>query len=110
MRQRLQIMVPIIIKKLERLAGPDSVKVVKLLQDYVTPASIDWQKKVRQVKIHRCLESMNATALLNLAGSELFASDVLEAFNELRQNRFSFECQNAESDTGDDGRFTVFSL
>eukprot|EP00438_Fugacium_kawagutii_P006278 Skav222665 [mRNA] locus=scaffold997:505603:506012:+ [translate_table: standard] len=109
MRQRLQIMVPIIIKRLERLSGPDSVKVVKLLQDYVAPASVDWQKKVRQVKIQRTLERMNTTALFDLAGSELFASDVLEALHELRQNHFSFECQE-EPDAGDDGRFTVFSL
>eukprot|EP00438_Fugacium_kawagutii_P029197 Skav203078 [mRNA] locus=scaffold2182:90002:90414:+ [translate_table: standard] len=110
MRQRLQIMVPIIIKKLERLAGPDSVKVVKLLQDYVAPASYDWQKKVRQVKIHRSLERMNTSALFDLAGSELFATDVLEAFNELRQNHFSFECHDEDPDTGDDGRSTVFCL
>eukprot|EP00438_Fugacium_kawagutii_P029196 Skav203077 [mRNA] locus=scaffold2182:86152:86463:+ [translate_table: standard] len=103
-------MVPIIIQKLERLAGPDSVKVVKLLQDYVVPASDDWQKKVRQVKIHRSLERMNITALFDLAGSELFASDVLKALNELRQNHFSFECQDGDPDTGDDGRLTVFCL
>eukprot|EP00438_Fugacium_kawagutii_P002150 Skav219891 [mRNA] locus=scaffold841:131456:131761:+ [translate_table: standard] len=101
-------MVPIIIKKLERLAGPDSVKVMKLLQDHVVPASEDWQKKVRQVKIHRSLERMNITALFDLAGSELFASDVLEALNELRQNHFSFECQDEDLDTGDG--LTVFCL
>eukprot|EP00438_Fugacium_kawagutii_P014871 Skav225060 [mRNA] locus=scaffold2293:13302:13640:- [translate_table: standard] len=105
--QRLQIMVPIIMKKLERLGGPDSVKVLKLLQDYVAPSSVDWQKKARQVKIQRALERMNTSALFDL-GSDLFASDVLEALHELRQNHFSF--QDEDPDAGDDGRLTLFSL
>lgn len=104
--QRLEIIVPIIIQKLERLGDPYSVKVIELLKDYVAPASSeDWQKKVRQVKLYRSLERMNTTALLDLAG-DLFASDVLEALHELRQNHFSFECQE-EPDTGS---LTVFSL
>eukprot|EP00435_Cladocopium_sp_Y103_P019582 s2275_g4.t1 len=105
--QRLEIIVPIIIRKLERIGDPYSVKVVELLKDYLAPASSeDWQKKVRQVKIHRSLERMNTTALLDLAGNDLFASDVLEALHELRQNHFSFECQEEP----DAGRLTVFSL
>ena len=105
--QRLEIIVPIIIRKLEKLGDPYSVKVVELLKDYLAPASSeDWQKKVRQAKLHRSLERMNTTALLDLAGNDLFASDVLDALHELRQNHFSFECQEEP----DAGCLTVFSL
>jgi hypothetical protein len=103
----LEIIVPIIIRKLERLGDPYSVNVIELLKDYLAPASSEeWQKKVRQVKLYRSLERMNTTALIDLAGNDLFASDVLEALHELRQNHFSFESQE-EPDTG---CLTVFSL
>lgn len=55
--QRLEIIVPIIIRKLERLGDPYSVNVIELLKDYLAPASSEeWQKKVRQVKLYRSLE------------------------------------------------------
>lgn len=93
---------PIIIRKLERLGDPYSVNVIELLKDYLAPASSEeWQKKVRQVKLYRSLERMNTTALIDLAGNDLFASDVLEALHELRQNHFSFESQE-EPDTARD--------
>ena len=106
--QRLDIIVPIIIKKLEKIADSYSLKVVQLLKEHApAPAddtlNTDWQKKVRQVKIHRSLERMNTTALVDLAGSELFASNVLEALHDLRQNHFSFS-EEAE------GNLTVFSV
>ena len=70
---------PIIIRKLERLGDPYSVNIIELLKDYLAPASSEeWQKKVRQVKLYRSLERMNTTALMDLAGNDLFASDVLE--------------------------------
>eukprot|EP00434_Breviolum_minutum_P013310 symbB.v1.2.011728.t1/scaffold699.1/size171451/5 len=106
--QRLEIVVPIIIKKLEKIGGPESMKLVQLLQRYVAHEHPEgeWQKRLRQVKIHRSLERMNTTALLDLAGAELFASDVLDALRDLREKHIPFACQEEP----DSVRLTLFSL
>lgn len=59
-----------------------------------------------EVKIHRSLERMNTTALLDLAGAELFASDVLDALRDLREKHIPFACQEEP----DSVRLTLFSL
>lgn len=48
---RLDKQVPIIIKKLEKIGGPESMKLVQLLQRYVAHEHPEgeWQKRLRQV-------------------------------------------------------------
>ena len=65
-----------------------------------------WFVEFVEVKMHRSLERMNTTALLDLAGAELFASDVLDALRDLRENHFSFSCQEEP----DSAKLTLFSL
>ncbi|CAK9026574.1 unnamed protein product [Durusdinium trenchii] len=110
--QRLDMILPHIIKKFEKISDPEATKLVVLLQQQCSQATAEvsgaWLKKLRQVQIHRSLERMNASALLDLL-SGYVQEDIFHALHKLRQNHFISPCQET-FDSFFDGRITVFSL
>lgn len=106
------MILPHIIKKFEKISDPEATKLVVLLQQQCSQATAEvsgaWLKKLRQVQIHRSLERMNASALLDLL-SGYVQEDIFHALHKLRQNHFISPCQET-FDSFFDGRITVFSL
>ena len=92
--QRLAIILPHIIQKLAQLSDPEVGKLLQMLQQQlqlVTESGSDsndnFHKKLRQVQIHRSLERMNCSALLDLAMSAL-PEHILQTFAAVQSQMF----------------------